>query len=54
VLSRESRDLEALITLHGAVGSDVASVELRYEDGTVEPMPTVEQFVVVEVPPGHH
>ena len=53
-LQNEAGDAKALVTLSGAVGSEVATLELRYEDGTTDAVPIVEQFVMFEIPPAHH
>jgi hypothetical protein len=42
------------LLLVGPVGSDVASLELRYEDGRVAPVPLNEGWALFEVEPGDY
>jgi hypothetical protein len=53
-LFNEPPDGKPLVGLEGVVGEDVARLEIRYMDGTVEPMPVTERFVFFEIPPAHH
>jgi hypothetical protein len=42
------------VLLSGEVGDDVATYELRYEDGRVERLHPVEGFILREIPPSHY
>lgn len=42
------------VLLGGQVRADVATYELRYEDGTVERLEPVEGFILHEIPPSHY
>lgn len=42
------------VLLQGRVGSEVAVIEVRYEDGNVERIEPVEGFVLHEIPPRHY
>jgi hypothetical protein len=43
-----------MLLLWGAVGHEIASLELRFEDGTSEPLPLVEGRTLYQVDPGNY
>ena len=53
-LWNEAEDGKPLVTLNGVVGANVARLELHYTDGSSQPIPISERFVVFEIPPAHH
>lgn len=53
-LWNEALDGKPLVGLEGVVGEDVARLEIRYTDGTVERVPVTERFVFFEIRPEHH
>lgn len=53
-LWNEALDGKPLVALEGVVGEEIARLDLRYIDGTVERVPVTEGFVFFEIPPAHH
>jgi hypothetical protein len=52
-LWNEAEDGKPLVSLSGVVGADIASLELRYRDGSVTQVSITERFVYYEIPPAH-